>query len=226
MFDNHENKLLRKALALYAGEHVLSKVLVEGERFLAPNATSVEVTMLFFDIASFRIDGPITGESLLRWQRAYAEAVTRTIASARGTFDTFVGDAGSSWWNAIDEPTHAAKAIGCAQALLGAITALNRNAKAAGYPDVRLRVGIHTGRVALGNHGSMTKLRYTVMGGAVNVAARLCGPQFKCPVVLSGSTYALLAEKAGISELGDIPIEDSQERLKVYGIGSPDEQAI
>jgi adenylate cyclase len=224
MFDNRENKLLRKALALYASEHVVSRVLAEGEKFLAPHAATVEATMLFFDVASFKVDEPVTGESLLRWQSTYAEAMTRTIASAGGTFDIFVGESGSAWWSAEDGPDHPSKAVDCAQALLGAVAALNKNAKTAGAPDIRLRVGIHTGRVALGNHGSPTKLRYTVMGDAVNIAARLCGPQFGRPIVMSDFTRALLRDKTKTVELGDIPIKDSLP-LKVFGIGG-EEHAI
>lgn len=50
MFGSRENKLLRQALALYAGEHVLRQVIKRGLSFLSPRIEEMELTMLYFDI--------------------------------------------------------------------------------------------------------------------------------------------------------------------------------
>ena len=48
-----ENRLLKSALRLYAGEHVLAKVLREGENGLTLNAQRADLTIMFIDIAGF-----------------------------------------------------------------------------------------------------------------------------------------------------------------------------
>ena len=86
MFGNRENNLLRRALELYAGKDVLAGVLSEGEAFLFPHARNVELTMLFFDIASVaeRGDG-LDAVALGDYVTTYAEAMTNAVADTGGT---------------------------------------------------------------------------------------------------------------------------------------------
>lgn len=225
MFDFREKRLLRRALALYAGDHVLSRVERDGERFLSPNAESAVLTMLFVRSWFITNAESVIFETIFEWQRAYAEAVTRTFLSNHGIFDTFVGDDGSGWWNAKDQPDHADLAITCALALVSAIVQLNeRNAS---FPKAAVRIGIHTGRVALGNYGSTVRLRYCPLGDAVNVASRLCGamPQVGSPIIVSSATYELLHDKGKLTYLGDLT-KVGPERLAVYGFGAEASHAI
>src|SRR5260221_4227190 len=167
MFDSRETKLLRKALALYAGEHVLSRVLREGERFLSPNTVESSVlTMLFFVPSLDTANTSVTPESMFQWQLAYAEAMTATVRASGGRFDNFVGDDGSAWWSAKEHPNHADRAVTCSLELLNEISKVNRQSPS--FPQTRLRIGIHTGRVILGNYGSKDWLRYCPMGDAVH----------------------------------------------------------
>src|ERR1700750_2993359 len=93
--------LLQRALAIYAGEDAVAGILKEGEAFLCPHARTVELTLLFFDIASFQnpsdeMDPTALGDYCVR----YANAVTGAVKTTGGTFDTFIGDGGSAWWGA------------------------------------------------------------------------------------------------------------------------------
>jgi adenylate cyclase len=225
MFDGREKRLLRRALALYAGDHVLSRVEREGERFLSPNAESAVLTMLFFRSWITTNAESVVFETMFEWQRAYAEAVTRTFLNNHGTFDTFVGDDGSGWWNAKDQPDHADLAVTCALDLVSAVVQLNE--RSAPFPNTGIRIGIHTGRVGLGNYGSTVRLRYCPLGDAVNVASRLCDamPQAGSPIIVSGATYELLHEKGKFARLGDLT-KFGPDRLPVYGFGAQASHAI
>lgn len=225
MFDGREKKLLRRALALYAGDHVLSKVEREGESFLSPNGEAVVLTMLFFR-SWFPMDvESVPSETMFEWQRAYAEAVTSTVLNNQGIFDTFVGDDGSGWWNAKEQPDHADLAVACALALVNAILELNE--RQAPFPNTGIRIGIHTGRVGLGNYGSTVRLRYCPIGDAVNVAFRLCGamPQAGSPIIVSSATYELLRDKGKLTYLGDLT-KVAPDRLGVYGFQAEGRHAI
>jgi adenylate cyclase len=225
MFDGREKRLLRRALALYAGDHVLSRVERERERFLSPSAESAVLTMLFFRSWITTSTEPVGFETMFEWQRAYAEAVTRTFLNNHGIFDTFVGDDGSGWWNERDQPDHADLAVTCALALVRAIVQLNE--RKAPFPNTGIRIGIHTGRVGLGNYGSTVRLRYCPIGDAVNVASRLCAamPQSGSAVIVSGATYDLLRERGKLAYLGELT-KVGTDGLAVYGIGAEAGHAI
>jgi adenylate cyclase len=162
---------------------------------------------------------------MFQWQLAYAEAMTSTIRASGGTVDNFVGDDGSAWWNANEHPNHADRAVACSLGLLSAISKINQ--QSASFPHTRLRVGIHTGRVILGNYGSKDWLRYCPMGDAVNMAARLSRavPYSGSPIVVSGETYDLLGEKNNLVDLGDL-VKAAPERIRAYGIASGGKHAI
>ena len=225
MFETRKTRLLRRALALFAGDHVLSKLERDGERFLTKSAEPAILTMLFFRMDSVQYDESITFETIFEWQRAYAEAITRTFFDNQGIFDTFVGFDGSGWWNSKDQPEHADLAVESGLAIVKAVNSLNN--LNASFPKTGVRVGIHTGRVGLGNFGSTIRLRYCPLGDAVNVAHRLSGatPYSANPLIVSGETYDLLKNKGYLSYLGDL-VKIGPERVAAYGMASGERHAI
>ena len=218
MFGNRENNLLRRALELYAGKDVLAGVLSEGEAFLFPHARNVELTMLFFDIASVaeRGDG-LDAVALGDYVTTYAEAMTNAVADTGGTFDTFIGDSGSAWWGVRGEPAHADQALSCARKLLHAAERLN-NLGNANMPLISLKIGIHSGLVSLGSFGSSTRLRHTVMGNAVNLASRLCGiaPDYSTHVLLSEATHLRLKDASCTTYLDSVRVKGKDEPVRIY----------
>ena len=220
MWNSRENKLLRRALALYAGDHVLSRVLEKGEAFLSPQGAYAELTMLFYDIAWLKEVPGIHPKSMTEWATALAELATSTIKKGGGTFDTFVGDARSAWWEPTSVGHHAQQAVACAQQLVAAVERLNERATSARYPIIGLQIGIHTGTVALGNWGSSLRLRYCPMGDAVNVAFRLCGVarNHSVPIAFSEATHSHLTNEVAAKYLDRITVKGQSEPMAIYGL--------
>ena len=78
------------------------------------------------------------------------------------------------WWGAPeDQPDHVERACRAARAIAAAIRKENEQRQAQGLDPVRIRIGISTGRVLVGNIGAPTRINYTLVGDAVNIAQRL-----------------------------------------------------
>ena len=216
MFDGRENRMLRRALALYAGDHVLEQVLREGERFLKPNTAPAMLTMVYFDCSSVATDPSAAPETMFEWQRAYAETITRAFFEAKGTFDTFIGDNGIGWWNAAEHDDHADREVECSLRLAKAVGLLHRENTS--FPAARLRIGIHSGWVGLGNYGSSMRLRYCVIGAGLNIAARLASAlrDIDTEVLVSDDTFTRLRDKRGLAEAADLVKLSPGQPIRVY----------
>ena len=121
------------------------------------------------------------------------------------------------WGAPSDQPDHAAQAI-------SAVRALAEIVQDDRVGNMRIRVGIHTGKVVVGDIGSATRMNYTVIGDAVNVAARLqeygkqVDPDAKVIALASGDTMAQLPEGASATSLGPVQLRGRDEPLTIFRI--------
>jgi len=133
------------------------------------------VTLFFSDIAGFTtISEQSSPTDLMSYLELYFEAMTDIILDQSGTLIDYIGDAIFACWNSPQKVEHH-EYKACASALLQqkVILELNRKYISLGLPECNVRMGIHTGKVLIGNLGSSRRLKYTAVGDAVNLASRL-----------------------------------------------------
>jgi len=136
---------------------------------------AAELSVMFADVRGFTsIAEALPPAELAALMNAYFSAMTEVIGAHRGTLDKYIGDAVMAFWGAPQEdPLHARHAVLAAQAMLARLAVLNMEFAARGWPQLEIRIGINTGTVIVGDLGSQERRAYTVLGDAVNVAARL-----------------------------------------------------
>ncbi len=160
----------------FVPKELVRSILSKAER-ISVGGESRDVTLMFADLKGFtRQTEGLEPEVLMPALSEYFEAMEKEISGNQGTVDKYIGDSIMALWNAplddIDHPVHACRA---ALACLQAEAKLNSGDEALPLRPLHTRFGLHTGRVVVGNVGSLSRLQYTALGAAVNFASRLEG---------------------------------------------------
>jgi len=217
MFPWRTNRLLRRALELYAGKHVLEHVLQHGDEAFTINGATHDLTVAFLDLGDLADVSNRPPDELQGLMPSWFAVLTKGISEGGGTLDTYVGDSMSAWWGTDGRADHPRQAVACARRLLADVDAFNASSERKGWPKLSLRVGIATGPVRLGAYGSTMRLRYSMLGPTVNVASRLCTrASAEHPVLLSGSTQVHLGGGISTTLVDTVAVKGQSEPLQIY----------
>ncbi len=162
------------------GQYVPSEVVDEMSKNpeqVSMAGESREMTILFSDVRGFTtISEGLEPKDLSLLMNEFLTPLSRVIYSHRGTIDKYMGDCIMAFWGApLPDTRHAYHAVLSGLEMQRALSALQPHLKERGWPEIRIGVGINSGRVSVGNMGSEVRVAYTVMGDAVNLASRLEG---------------------------------------------------
>ncbi|MGC9528522.1 MAG: adenylate/guanylate cyclase domain-containing protein, partial [Limnospira sp.] len=125
------------------------------------------------------------------------------------------GDCIMAFFGAPEPQTdHADRAVAAARGMLERLEQLNAAGK---LPEpLQLRISINSGRAVVGDVGSSQRVDYTVLGGTINLAARIepiCPPG-QCAI--GEATYALLRSPEPFEMLGDYTFKGIDRPVRIY----------
>lgn len=136
---------------------------------------SREMTVMFCDAHDFTsIAEKLPPNELAEMLNALFNPLTEIIYRHQGVIDKYMGDALMAFWGApLNDPMHAAHAVSSAFDIQERLVGLRQEFAERGWPALHMGIGINTGTMSVGNMGSRYRVTYTVIGDAVNLAARL-----------------------------------------------------
>jgi adenylate cyclase len=168
----------RRALARVLGTEVspeLAQEMLDGGDGPHLQAVRCELTVMFCDVRGFtrlaEALEPVVLQDLL--QRILGE-LSNVIRQHGGTVDKYIGDCVLAFWGApVAMPDHARRAVDAAWGLSQAVRLINARHLPQGLPAIEVGIGLNTGSMCVGDMGPPQQRAYTVVGEAVNFAARL-----------------------------------------------------
>ncbi len=183
-----------------------------------------ELTLLFTDIGGFTSASEgMPAAATADFLNHHFALLAACIEAEGGTIDKFIGDSVMAFWGAPDrQPDHAERACRAALAMAAAVGADNGRRAAEGQPRVRMRIGIHTGPVVVGNIGAPGRMNYTIVGDAVNTGNRLeqlgkeIGEGDEITILISGATADQLGDGFETASCGSHAVRGRQEGIEVF----------
>ena len=185
-----------------------------------------EMTFLFMDIVGFT---PISEhyknnndpEGLVALINNYLDRMTKIILKNGGTIDKYMGDCIMAFWNApLPCKNHADMAVRTAVEIVEAADELIAELEEKGLPRIDVGIGINTGDCIVGNMGSESRFDYSVIGDAVNLAARLEGQTRNYDgvrVLLSQFTAGKCSERS-FTQVDNIQVKGKSERVTILTV--------
>ena len=231
-----EKEFVQGAFGRFLDPQVIANI-VENPSLLSQLGGDARVMTAFFsDVASFStLSEHLTPVELVETINEYLTEMCEVIASHKGTIDKFEGDAIVAFWGApIVQEDHAERAVQAAIDMQlqmiklrqkwvdeGKMLELRQKWEADGRGMFfSVRMGINTGEMVVGNMGSKTRVDYTMLGDAVNLAARLegAGKAYKVTTMISESTYLFARPYCEVRELDSIRVVGKDEPVRVYEV--------
>lgn len=216
--------LLDTYLGPQAGRQVLDGDIIRGQ------GQYIDAVIWMADLRNFtELSNSLPLDQVIALLDGYFDAMVGPVHTHNGEILKFIGDsvlavfpipAGQSGC-----PFAAGRALQAAEAALAGLAAMGDELEERGLPRLHAGIAIHTGEVMYGNVGASNRLDFTVIGPAVNLAARL-GPLargLEPPIVLSASVAGYLDRP--LRRLGAFALKGFAETQEAFALAEPAAQA-
>ena len=217
--EGRQKRFIKGAFSQYLSPAVIEQ-LIENPENLKLGGERRELSIFFSDLEGFTsISEALTPESLTTLLNDYLSAMTDIILEEGGTIDKYEGDAIIAFWNApIEHPDHAKALVFAALRCQGKLAEMQPDFRMRTGSELLMRIGINTGPAVVGNMGSRNRFDYTMLGDAVNLAARLEGinKQFRTYTLISQSTYKAIEGSVPAREISRVAVVGRKEPVTVY----------
>jgi len=223
-----KEEMLRANLSKYHSPDVVEMLLGRGED-VGLEVQEREITTIYIDVVgSTKLAEAIGPQDTATRLNEFFEMSTKIVFDHKGSVNKFIGDEVMAIYNApLLQPDHAMNAVRTAVKMLQEVERHNKE-----HPEraFDVRIGINTGPAVAGNVGTPTRMEYTVLGDAVNVAARLTKYRPEPHRIFIGeATWAKVKGHFEIRDHGDTALKGREKSMRVYEVmasSSPQRSAV
>lgn len=215
-----KNRLARTLLETYVGAHAGELILAGATR--RGTGTTVRAAIMICDLRDFtKISDNWPRDDVIDLLNDYFDAMSDPITRHGGEILKFIGD-GLLAIFPLHEPNACANLLRAVTEARGAMVALNERNSTTGRAPLNYGIGVHVGDVMYGNIGSTSRLDFTVIGPAVNMASRLeaLTKQLGKPVLLSRDFAELVDREFELERVGQHAVRGFSEPIELFAFQS------
>jgi adenylate cyclase len=211
-----KNRLARTLLETYVGSHASELILAGATR--RGTGTTVRAAIMICDLRDFtKISDNWPRDDVIDLLNDYFDAMSDPIARHGGEILKFIGD-GLLAIFPLNQPKACANLLHAVTEARQAMAALNERNNATGRAPLNYGIGVHVGDVMYGNIGSSTRLDFTVIGPAVNMASRLeaLTKQLGKKVLLSRDFAELVEREFELEHVGKYEVRGFSDPIELF----------
>ncbi|NND83722.1 MAG: adenylate/guanylate cyclase domain-containing protein [Acidimicrobiia bacterium] len=218
--EGREKRFIKGAFGKYLSPDVVAEIS-EDPSALTLGGEKRPLSLLFSDLSGFtEISEEMDAQDLIALLNEYLNDMTQVVFDEKGYLDKYIGDAIMAFWNAPKAvPDHPDRAMRTAILMQRRMASLNERWSAEGDREpLKVRIGVHTGEVVVGNVGGEDRFDYSAIGDAVNLAARLepANKTYDTLNMVSETTLAMSDGAYRVRELDIIAVKGKDEPVRVF----------
>lgn len=219
MYERSEKTEITRIFGRYISSPVVDKILTTlRENDLRLGGTTQEITAMFVDARGFTsLTENIRSEVVVDVLNTYMTVIIESVLKYDGIVNSFGGDSIMAVWNApVESAEHPISATRAAIDTRRAISELQD--KSSTLIKMDFGISVNTGEAVVGNMGSRDRLEYSVIGDAVNIAARLASAAPGGKIWIGTGTYERVKDQIPAKQLKPISAKGRHEPIPVYEI--------
>ncbi|PZW46990.1 PAS domain-containing protein [Humitalea rosea] len=214
---------IKRLLTNTLSADVATKLLEDGLPSLG--GSLARASILFADVRSFtNLSEALGADGIVQLLNEYFSFMEDVIRAEGGVIDKYIGDAIMALFGVpVRLGGDADRAVRGGLGMLGALDVLNEDRQGRGMAPIRIGIGIGTGEVVAGNIGSPSRMNYTVIGDAVNLAARIesLTKNYGAELMICGATLRALETPVATRLLDRVRVKGQSAPVELHEVLRP-----
>jgi adenylate cyclase len=213
--------LIRDHLKRFLSPNIADKIIAErGSSDFHLQSQKTNLTVLFADIRGFTpLSEKLAPLEVARLLNSYFSEMCTIVFANGGTLDKFIGDCMMVLFNApVNVADHEYMAVKTALQMKTRLRQILPTWNANGIPDFQVGFGINSGEAVVGSIGTSSRMEYTAIGDAVNIASRVCGIAKPNQILITESVYEIVKDRFRTVMLGATQLKGKSRQVLVHEV--------
>lgn len=216
--EHRARKILTSQFGSYIPPELVRSIIEQPKQQNTP-AQARELTIMFCDVQNFtKIAEDMEPEQVQEMLNRLFNHITAIITKHQGTIDKYIGDSVMAFWGAPKAlSNHADLSMDAANSIMHMLESFNQEQSKVKLPFIYLGIGINSGVVSVGDMGSNLRRSYTVLGDAVNLAARIepLSRTYGTSIIVGERTFEL-AQYINWQWVDHVRVSGREQAIQIY----------